>query len=369
MNWLKTWLNWLKKTAYNRIVYATALWRRGLRLQASLFKNFPRGVVSRDRRSLFNIKKGARLIQRSCLLLFLLSLSIPAYSLRIVVMPDTLKPGYPLSIAVEGANGQGLVAKLATAAQGIVGEARLFDIQPREFAQGNLVKAAILAAPSTMKSGTATIRIENDHGLLGEVAVTIMERDFVSEVIFLDERNTEIRSVPSRKKTEEAQWLWAILARTDDSFYAEGMSFSRPVASTRRTSFFGDRRVYRYSGGGSDTAIHAGVDYGVPTGTPVYACAPGRVVLSAFREATGESIVVEHLPGVYSLYYHLSRRDVEEGAFVTRGGMLGESGMTGLATGPHLHWEVRIAGENVDPDVCILKPIFDKDSLLQRLRD
>jgi murein DD-endopeptidase MepM/ murein hydrolase activator NlpD len=273
-----------------------------------------------------------------------------------------------LSVAVEGAVGEGLVAKLVND-QGVICSARLFDVKPREFIQGNLVKAAILAAPTTARSGQATLKIESDCGLQGEVAVSIMERDFVSEVIFLDERNTEIRSAPSDKKTREAQRLWAILSRTGDEFYAAGESFSPPVESTRRTSFFGDRRVYRYSGGGSDSAVHAGVDYGVPSGTPVRACAAGKVVLARFREATGESVIVEHLPGVYSLYYHLSRLDVEEGAFVMQGDIVGESGMTGLATGPHLHWEIRIAGENADPDLCILKPVFDRNALLRRLRE
>ncbi|MDR0785472.1 MAG: M23 family metallopeptidase [Treponema sp.] len=300
--------------------------------------------------------------------LFLLFLGFPIHSLRIAVIPDNAKPGYPLSVAVEGARGEGLVAKLVNT-QGVISSAPLFDMNPRRFLRGNIVKAALLSVPSTAKSGRATLKIENNRGLLGESVVNIMERDFVSEVISLDKRNTEIRATPSIKKTEEAQKLWTILSRTDDAFYAAEMSFSPPVASTRRTSFFGDRRVYRYSTGGTDTAIHAGIDYGVPIGTPVKACASGRVVLAAFREATGNSIVLEHLPGVYSLYYHLSRLNVEEGAFVLRGDTLGESGMTGLATGPHLHWEIRIAGENTDPDVCILKPIFDSESLIRRLQE
>ncbi|MDR0411057.1 MAG: M23 family metallopeptidase [Treponema sp.] len=318
------------------------------------------------------ISGGKRLTTRflvPCLfLLFLFSPAFPVYSLRIAVIADNIKPGYPLSIAVEGAQGEGLTAKLVNN-QGVISRAPLFDMNPREFLRGNIVKAALLTVPSTAKSGQAVVRIENNRGILGEAAVNITERDFVSEVIFLDERNTEIRTAPSRRKTEEAQQLQAILSRTGRGFYAAEMSFAPPVASTRRTSHFGDRRVYRYSTGGTDTAIHAGIDYGVPTGTPVYTCAPGRVVLAAFREATGNSVVLEHLPGVYSLYYHLSSLNVEEGALVLPGDMVGESGMTGLATGPHLHWEIRIAGENTDPDLCILRPIFDRNALMRRLRE
>jgi murein DD-endopeptidase MepM/ murein hydrolase activator NlpD len=143
--------------------------------------------------------------------------------------------------------------------------------------------------------------------------------------------------------------------------------FSPPVTSTRRTSFFGDRRIYKYSSGLSDTSIHAGVDFGVPTGTPVTSCGAGRIVLAAPRIVTGNSVVIEHLPGVYSLYYHLSAIEVKEGDMVETGTRIGLSGATGLATGPHLHWELRVNGENTDPDVWIARPILDKDAILSKI--
>jgi murein DD-endopeptidase MepM/ murein hydrolase activator NlpD len=125
--------------------------------------------------------------------------------------------------------------------------------------------------------------------------------------------------------------------------------------------------VYRYAGGKSDTSIHAGVDYGVPQGTAVGACAPGRVVLAGSRIVTGNSIVIEHFPGVYSLYYHLDSIRVAEGAVVEAGAILGESGSTGLATGPHLHWEIRVAGENTDPDAFIARSVLDKEAILRMI--
>jgi murein DD-endopeptidase MepM/ murein hydrolase activator NlpD len=139
------------------------------------------------------------------------------------------------------------------------------------------------------------------------------------------------------------------------------------VASTRRTSFFGDRRVFKYANGNEDTSIHAGVDYGVPTGTPVSACGPGRVVLARNRIVTGNSVVLEHLPGVYSLYYHLDSIAVNEGVMVDAGTLLGRAGATGLATGPHLHWEIRVAGENTDPDILMARPLLDKDAILAKI--
>jgi murein DD-endopeptidase MepM/ murein hydrolase activator NlpD len=125
--------------------------------------------------------------------------------------------------------------------------------------------------------------------------------------------------------------------------------------------------VYRYSNGRTDTSIHAGIDYGVPTGTGVASCGPGKVVLARPRIVTGKSVILEHLPGVYSLYYHLDTIEVAEGAMVDTGTLLGRSGATGLATGPHLHWEIRVSGENTDPDAFISRPLLDKDAILSKI--
>jgi murein DD-endopeptidase MepM/ murein hydrolase activator NlpD len=137
-----------------------------------------------------------------------------------------------------------------------------------------------------------------------------------------------------------------------------------PVNFTRRTSEFGDRRVYRYSSGARDTSIHAGIDFGVPTGTAVNACGPGKVVLARNRIVTGNSVIIEHLPGVYSLYYHLDKITAIEGSVVAAGELIGQSGSTGLSTAPHLHWEIRISGESADPDAFLARPIIDKKSIL-----
>ena len=127
--------------------------------------------------------------------------------------------------------------------------------------------------------------------------------------------------------------------------------FICPTTSTRYTAFFGDRRVYEYTNGKSSTSLHYGNDYGVPVGTDVAACADGKVVMSENRISTGNSIVIEHLPGLYSLYYHLDSSNVTEGQMVKQGDLIGKSGCTGLATGPHLHWEMRL-------NMCAVRPEY-----------
>ncbi|MDR2444448.1 MAG: M23 family metallopeptidase [Spirochaetaceae bacterium] len=228
--------------------------------------------------------------------------------------------------------------------------------------EGHKVKVSVFAAPSTYSGGGALVRVEGMLGVLTEFGLKLGERSFVSEEIPLNQSNTALRTVPDPKKTAESELLWSIITHTGDVVYTAG-PFTPPVAAdTRRTSLFGARRVYRYSNGRSDTAVHAGIDYGVPVGTPVKACGAGRVALARGRIVTGNSVVIEHLPGVYSIYYHLDRIIVEEYAFVNEGDVIGLSGMTGLATGPHLHWELRAAAENTDPDTLCTQAILDYDA-------
>jgi hypothetical protein len=114
----------------------------------------------------------------------------------------------------------------------------------------------------------------------------------------------------------------------------------------RRTSPFGSRRTY---GNNPALSAHAGEDYGAPIGTPVYAPAAGRVVLAESLFVRGNAIVLDHGRGVFTGYWHLNELDVMAGDEVATGELLGKVGSTGLSTGAHLHWEMRVAGMAVDP--------------------
>jgi len=282
------------------------------------------------------------------------------------VIPPAARPGEPVTIAY-GGNFKGGPQPLSVALLNSRGErltkASFFDLG--EGWQG--VKAAILAVPSTARIGSALIRIESDSGVIRNLPFTIENRVFVAETIPLNQANTDLRTVPDPQKTLESNILWAIISRTGKDIYSDGL-FTPPVTSARRTSDYGDRRVYAYANGTSETSIHAGVDCGVPTGTPVTACAAGKVVLARERIVTGNTVILEHLPGLYSLYYHMDSIAVSEGAIVTAGTLLGLSGSTGLATGPHLHWEVRVSSENADPDAFLSRPLLDKQSIMDKLR-
>jgi hypothetical protein len=280
------------------------------------------------------------------------------------VIPPAARPGEPVTVAYSGnfKNGdQTLYAVLLDSGERRLTKSSFFDLS-----EGQDIKAAILAVPSTARIGDAIIRIETDSGVIHVIPFTIENREFHSETISLDQANTDLRTVPDPQKTRESEILWAIISRTGKEIYSDGL-FTPPVTSTRRTSDYGSRRVYEYADGKTDTTIHAGVDYGVPTGTEVRSCAIGRVVLARKRIVTGNTVILEHLPGVYSLYYHMDSIAVGEGLVVSGETLLGLSGSTGLATGPHLHWEIRVSGENADPDAFLSRPLLDKQSIMDKL--
>jgi murein DD-endopeptidase MepM/ murein hydrolase activator NlpD len=149
----------------------------------------------------------------------------------------------------------------------------------------------------------------------------------------------------------------------DTALFADGSAFVFPAEGGWRSAGFGDARRYLYSNGSSDRSVHAGIDWAVVAGTAVRACARGRVVMSADRAVTGKSIILEHLPGLYSLYFHLSALEVKEGDIVERGARIALSGSTGMSTGPHLHWELRAMGEAVDPEYWLKVPLLDKTAV------
>jgi murein DD-endopeptidase MepM/ murein hydrolase activator NlpD len=96
---------------------------------------------------------------------------------------------------------------------------------------------------------------------------------------------------------------------------------------------------------------HTGIDYAAAQGTPVRATADGSVSFAAMRGGYGNLVEVQHPNGYATRYAHLSRIGVQPYQAVRQGDVIGWVGATGLATGPHLHYEVRRKGQPVDPTV------------------
>lgn len=120
--------------------------------------------------------------------------------------------------------------------------------------------------------------------------------------------------------------------------------FTAP-AEAEISDVFGSHRVFN----GKTQSTHFGLDYRVPTGTPVAAMNDGTVLLARPLYFEGNFVVLDHGQGLLTLYLHLSEFKVKEGDQVKRGQIVGLSGGTGRATGPHLHVAVRWQGTYLDP--------------------
>ena len=121
----------------------------------------------------------------------------------------------------------------------------------------------------------------------------------------------------------------------------------KPIASGEQRSSFGMRRhpILRY------TRMHTGIDWAAPIGTPIFAAGNGTVIKAARESGYGNRVEIQHANGYVTTYNHLTgfARGMSEGARVRQGQVVGFLGMTGLATGPHLHYEVIVNGHFVDP--------------------
>ena len=115
---------------------------------------------------------------------------------------------------------------------------------------------------------------------------------------------------------------------------------------------FGSRRIIN----GQPRSPHSGEDVAAPEGTPVAAMNHGIVRLTINHFFTGKGVIVDHGLGLFSMYFHLSSVDVEQNQTVQKGQMIGRVGSTGRATGPHLHWGVRLNGARIDPYSLLALP-------------
>lgn len=142
--------------------------------------------------------------------------------------------------------------------------------------------------------------------------------------------------------TADAAFMAAAYEHSSDTPAWTG-GFVRPVPGSANSSF-GTRSVFN----GERRNPHAGTDFLSGTGTPIHAPAGGRIVAARDLFFTGNTVVIDHGLGVFSMLAHLSRVDVREGDTVDTGVIVGLVGATGRVTGPHLHWALRIGAARVD---------------------
>ena len=169
------------------------------------------------------------------------------------------------------------------------------------------------------------------------------------EKVDLDEKNV------ARWKAEQ-QFVQQALAE-NSRMKLWHSNFVEPV-NGKRTGIFGSVRIMN----GKARNPHNGEDIGAPLGTDVVATNDGVVRITVDHIFSGRGIYVDHGLGFYSMYFHLSEILVKDGDLVTAGQIIGKVGATGRATGPHLHWGVKLNGARVNPYMLLELP-FKNGSL------
>jgi murein DD-endopeptidase MepM/ murein hydrolase activator NlpD len=179
----------------------------------------------------------------------------------------------------------------------------------------------------------------------------IRRANYPKTQITVDRKFTE-PSPEQQKQIEEAQLIKKdYLSRVTPGREWAGR-FAAP-ANAPISDVFGTQRVFN----GKTQSSHLGLDFRVPSGTPVAAMNAGTVLLARPLYFEGNCVVLDHGQGLLTIYMHLSEFKVKEGEQVARGQEVGLSGGTGRATGPHLHVAVRWQGTYLDPAVLIKLPL------------
>ena len=184
--------------------------------------------------------------------------------------------------------------------------------------------------------------------------IVVKSRQFPVQRLTLPTPMVDLDPEAERRAASEAARLRALYQTASPERLWHG-SFARPVAGQDPGHGFGARRIIN----GKPRMPHSGVDFGAERGTPVLASNRGRVALVGDFFFAGRLVALDHGLGLYTLYFHLDRIDVPEGAMVERGEQIGVVGATGRATGPHLHWAAQLGSSRVDALALLSVPVSD----------
>ena len=199
-------------------------------------------------------------------------------------------------------------------------------------------------APSEVK-----LLVQNRDGVRVEKRLSISKRSYkVSHVNGLPESKVTPKPSDMKKIREDNAKIARV--RKLDSAEAHFMTGFIWPATGRISGVFGSQRILN----GEPRRPHNGIDIAAPRGTPVVAMAEGQVVLAnSDMFLTGKTVMINHGHGLTSIYIHMDRITVKRADLVSRGQQIGAVGMTGRATGPHLHWGVSLFNTKLDPALLV----------------
>lgn len=221
------------------------------------------------------------------------------------------------------------------------------DTQPVLVTADNEVWYAVVGLSITTKPGSLALRVQNG-GMERTVDFAVSDKAYPEQHITLKDKGKVqlspenlARSEREIKEIIKYKHHWHATRDTDLAFIVP--------AQGPYSGHFGMRRFFN----GEARAPHAGLDVAVDRGTAVMASGAGTVLAVGDYFFNGKTIFLDHGNGLITMYCHLDRMDVQVGEMVAKGQPIGLSGMTGRATGPHLHWSVVLNGTMVDPELFI----------------
>lgn len=184
----------------------------------------------------------------------------------------------------------------------------------------------------------------NVNGALINFNILVNEKYFAVKNITLRSDKVILSPEDEKRADEEEKILKSIWNKVTPATLWQG-KFIKPVNSTI-TSDFGIKRIINKK----KESRHSGTDYKGNTGTPIKSINSGKVVLIDNHFFGGNTIVIDHGMGLYSVYLHLSDSYIENGDLVNKDEIIGLVGNTGRASGPHLHLSVKLRGESINPE-------------------
>jgi murein DD-endopeptidase MepM/ murein hydrolase activator NlpD len=211
--------------------------------------------------------------------------------------------------------------------------ARMNDRTVRLFPQSDGRAAGLLPIPADQKPGDYTIQLlDAQGGVLDSGTVRVVDARFRKQNVTIAPAIAELKPSPGETETVTAFRN----AVSDTRYWSEPLDV--PVRGCM-TSPFG---VQRYLNGKPTGSIHAGIDQRSPAGTPIRAIDGGVVKIAREWALHGRTVGIDHGQGLESIYLHMSKLAVAEGATVKKGDVVGYVGSTGRSTAPHLHWSLYV---------------------------
>jgi murein DD-endopeptidase MepM/ murein hydrolase activator NlpD len=189
-----------------------------------------------------------------------------------------------------------------------------------------------------------TVKTESTEELSCSATILVKEGKFATESLKVAPNFVQPDPEQLARAEAERQRLRAIFATITPDRLWDG-SFHYPLTGITTGGNFGKRRILN----GQPGSPHSGVDFPAPAGTPVYAAQRGRVVLAESLYFSGNTVVLDHGLGLYTLYAHFESTSVQPGDLVDTGALLGKVGATGRVTGPHLHWGATVNRARTNP--------------------